>query len=89
MFVPVHPAETTFQGDGRGYNPRAFDLTPLPGTYELIAGVFRDDGVGSTNRPDRPFRIIIPTDFQGWHSLNTKVFYALQSGAPQICIRIG
>jgi hypothetical protein len=86
MTVAVHPADTMLRGDGCGYNPRSICPLKLAGRRELITGVFRDDGVGSTNRPDRPFRITIPAGFQGWQSLNTQVFYALKSNAREIII---
>lgn len=88
MFVTVHPAETMLRGDGSGFNPRNIMVTALPGRRELLTGVFRDDGVGSTSRPDRPFRIVIPNGFQAWHSLNAEVFYALRSDAREVIIRL-
>jgi hypothetical protein len=74
------------RGDGGGYNPRDTSVTQLPGNRELLTGVFRDDGVGSRNRPERPFRIVIPVGFQAWHSLNTEIFYALRSNVFEIII---
>jgi len=79
MYVSVHPTETMLRGDGHGYNPRDIFVTPLPGRRELITGVFRDDGARSgPRRPDRRFRITMPTGFGAWQSLNTRVFYALR-----------
>jgi hypothetical protein len=86
MLIAVHPAETMLRGDGRGFNPRNISVTVLAGQRELLTGVFRDDGVGSTNRSDRPFQIVIPRGFQAWHSLNTRVFYALRSDSPEVII---
>lgn len=85
MFVSVHPAETMLRGDSSGYNPRDVVITAMAGACELVTGVFRDDGVRSEpRRADRPFHIILPKSFDAWHSLNTRVFYALQSDAPVI-----
>jgi len=61
---PVHPVRNMLHGDGRGYNPREVYVTPL-GIYELITGTFRDDGVGSTDRPPRPFRIALHSWISG------------------------
>jgi hypothetical protein len=88
MVISVHPAETMLRGDGRGYNPRDIQVMPLPGNRELITGVFRDDGVGSTRRAPRPFRIVASAGLRAmqWQSLNTAVFCALKSGVPEIII---
>ena len=87
MFLTVHPAETTLRGDGKGYNPRDISITQLAGGYELLTGVFRDDGVRSGSaRPERPFHIILPNEFGAWYSLNSRMFSALESGAPIIAI---
>ena len=88
MVISVHPAQTMLRGDGRGYNPRDIQVTPLPGNRELITGVFRDDGVGSTRRAPRPFRVVTPPGLRAmqWQSLNTAVFCALESGAPETLI---
>ncbi len=87
MFLSVHPAETMLRGDGKGYNPRDLSITVLAGACELLTGVFRDDGIRSEpRRTDRPFHIILPNDFQAWHSLNTRIFYSLQSSATVVAI---
>jgi hypothetical protein len=87
MFLAVHPAETMLRGDGKGYNPRDIRVTQLAGGYELLTGVFRDDGVRSgPKRPERPFHIIIPKEFEAWHALNSMVFVALESGGAIVAI---
>lgn len=86
MFIQVHAAETMLRGDGSGYNPREIRATLLPDGIELISGVFRDDGVGSTNRADRPFRIFLPAGFEAWQHLNSLIFSALHSSASEIVI---
>ena len=87
MFVTARPVETLLRGDGRGYNPREIRTRQLAGGYELITGVFRDDGPGSVPvRPDRPFHIVIPTGFDAWHSLHASVVEALQTSAGAITL---
>ena len=82
MLIGVHPTETMLRGDGKGYNPRDLTVTALAGGFELLTGVFRDDGVRfEPRRPDRPFHIIIPNEFLAWLSLNTRVFDAIESDA--------
>jgi hypothetical protein len=84
MQLVLHPAQTNLRGDGRGYNPREICATPLPGNRELITGVFRDDGVGATGRPDRPFKIVTPIGFQDWIPLNAEIYDRLRSGTAEV-----
>ena len=86
MFIQVHAAETMLRGDGSGYNPREIRATLLPDGIELISGVFRDDGVGSTNRADRPFRNSRPRDSRRGSISTASIFSALHSSASEIVI---
>jgi hypothetical protein len=88
MFLSVHPAVTMMRGDGKGYNPRDLEFLTGAGGREMIQGVFRDDGgVGSApRRPDVPFHVVLPPGFGAWHSLNTRIFYALTEGQTQVFI---
>jgi hypothetical protein len=53
------------------------------GGYEIIEGVFRDDGPhgGMPTRPDIPFKIVLPEEFGAWHALNSKVYSQLKRGS--------
>ncbi len=91
MLMQVHPTRIVLQGDGRGYNPRHVIVRALTSGEELLIGTFVDDGdrEGRPRRPNRPFWITIPADFEGWRALNTRIFYSLQndSGEVVICCR--
>ena len=78
------PGLTMLRGDD-GYNPREVCVAWL-GKWHVVTGIYRDDGVRSMRRPPRPFRIFLPFGFRAWHSLNTKIFYSLQSNVPGIAL---
>jgi hypothetical protein len=68
MFVQVHPAVNMLRGDA-SYRPSITEIYCAAGGYEIIEGVFRDDGPpgGMQARPDIPFKIVLPEEFGAWH----------------------
>jgi hypothetical protein len=86
MYVEVHPSATMMRGDDQGYNPRNILVTRLSDGREVLTGTFVDDVRvdGTPRRPDRPFEIIIPADFQNWQGLNTDNRFALQRSGESI-----
>jgi hypothetical protein len=80
MQITVHPAQNMMRGDGDGYNPRNFSITPLADGRKLIEGVFKDDGcdIAKQPRPHRPFRVTLPVGLSDWQLVNQLIFQALQ-----------
>lgn len=82
MYEQRHPFEIMLRGDGEGYDPRDIQPYSVSAFFEIVQGVFRDDGVrprGRLRRPDRPFRFFVPRRVN-FRLLNTEVWRRLQSG---------
>lgn len=81
MYAEVHPSFIMLRGD-EGYNPRDVSFQSVSTDLDILLGVYRDDGpgsVGTTARPDRPFRFLIPRNADyGW--INMEVWRRLQRG---------
>ena len=63
------------------YNPRDLEVEPLVFGFELLRGVYRDDGgrpADRQKRPDRPFQFVMPPQVD-YRAVNFEVFSRLQN----------
>jgi hypothetical protein len=82
MYVKTHPAHILLRAD-ESYNPRNLQIRHIA-DRQIIEGVCIDDGArnGNPRRPNRPFRINVPTWFNDWTRASTALYYALRQPGP-------